>query len=191
MKIGRNEKCPCGSGKKYKKCHLLLGYIPQVTKIESTPEIEAMREQVEREHEDRRKKLEPLGIFVDFVKPVEFQGGKVWALGSRIYPKRPLNQTFHEFIISILYQTIGEEWRKEQSQLPESERHFIYRCSVKYGEWRRKNSLPSNQIGEVWAALPDGWSRSLVSLAFDICSLEHTEHIPQPILNRLKNRDQY
>ncbi|MQG66874.1 MAG: hypothetical protein FI704_07300 [SAR202 cluster bacterium] len=20
-KIGRNEKCPCGSGKKYKKCH--------------------------------------------------------------------------------------------------------------------------------------------------------------------------
>ncbi|PIQ76914.1 hypothetical protein COV83_00230 [Candidatus Peregrinibacteria bacterium CG11_big_fil_rev_8_21_14_0_20_49_14] len=21
-KIGRNDKCPCGSGKKYKKCHL-------------------------------------------------------------------------------------------------------------------------------------------------------------------------
>ena len=20
-KVGRNEKCPCGSGKKYKKCH--------------------------------------------------------------------------------------------------------------------------------------------------------------------------
>jgi uncharacterized protein YecA (UPF0149 family) len=24
-KIGRNEKCPRGSGKKYKKCHLLKG----------------------------------------------------------------------------------------------------------------------------------------------------------------------
>lgn len=23
-KIGRNEPCPCGSGKKYKKCHLLI-----------------------------------------------------------------------------------------------------------------------------------------------------------------------
>jgi hypothetical protein len=22
MKIGRNDPCPCGSGKKYKKCHL-------------------------------------------------------------------------------------------------------------------------------------------------------------------------
>ena len=24
-KIGRNERCPCGSGKKFKKCHLLKG----------------------------------------------------------------------------------------------------------------------------------------------------------------------
>ena len=23
-KVGRNDPCPCGSGKKYKKCHLLL-----------------------------------------------------------------------------------------------------------------------------------------------------------------------
>ena len=27
-KIGRNERCPCGSGKKYKKCHLLKGGWP-------------------------------------------------------------------------------------------------------------------------------------------------------------------
>lgn len=24
-KVGRNEPCPCGSGKKFKRCHLLLG----------------------------------------------------------------------------------------------------------------------------------------------------------------------
>ena len=24
MKIGRNDLCPCGSGKKFKKCHLLI-----------------------------------------------------------------------------------------------------------------------------------------------------------------------
>ncbi|MFM9597088.1 SEC-C metal-binding domain-containing protein [Streptomyces scabiei] len=22
MKVGRNDECPCGSGKKYKKCHV-------------------------------------------------------------------------------------------------------------------------------------------------------------------------
>lgn len=26
QKVGRNEPCPCGSGLKFKKCHLLLNY---------------------------------------------------------------------------------------------------------------------------------------------------------------------
>jgi hypothetical protein len=25
MKVGRNETCPCGSGRKFKKCHLISG----------------------------------------------------------------------------------------------------------------------------------------------------------------------
>ena len=25
-KVGRNEPCPCGSGKKFKHCHLILNY---------------------------------------------------------------------------------------------------------------------------------------------------------------------
>ena len=25
-KVGRNEPCPCGSGLKFKKCHLIKGY---------------------------------------------------------------------------------------------------------------------------------------------------------------------
>jgi hypothetical protein len=29
MKIGRNDLCPCGSGKKYKKCHLNAPFIPK------------------------------------------------------------------------------------------------------------------------------------------------------------------
>lgn len=28
MKIGRNQPCPCGSGAKYKKCHLGRHYSP-------------------------------------------------------------------------------------------------------------------------------------------------------------------
>ena len=40
-KIGRNDPCPCGSGKKYKKCHLFSSeplLVSQVTKMEPTPE---------------------------------------------------------------------------------------------------------------------------------------------------------
>ena len=37
-KIGRNQPCPCGSGKKYKHCHLLI-----------------QREQIEKQREIRRQ----------------------------------------------------------------------------------------------------------------------------------------
>lgn len=188
MKIGRNEKCPCGSGKKYKKCCLNN---PSIRQTPTSPELEQMRLEAEQITAERLRRLEHLGIYVDFVKPVEFKGGKVWALGSKIYPNRPLNQTFHEFIISILYEIIGEEWRQSQLALSEVDRHFIYQCSVKFSEWCRNNAVSNNQARGVWAAFPDGWSKALLSLAFDITSLEHTEHMPKQLLDRLKNRDQY
>jgi len=32
-KVGRNEKCPCGSGKKYKKCCLMPIPLPEITEL--------------------------------------------------------------------------------------------------------------------------------------------------------------
>lgn len=196
MKIGRNDPCPCGSGKKYKKCHLYYdqenaSVKPVVKKVESTSELEAIRQEMMNEQIGRRRALEPLGIYINFVKPIIFKGRKCWALGSRVYYQRPPTETFHEFIIFILYQTLGEQFRDEQKALPEDKQHFIYRCAVKYDEWRAKNVKDKNIVKEGWAALPDGWTRALISLAFDVCSLVHTEHLPNDLLNRLRNRDQY
>ncbi len=33
-KVGRNDPCPCGSGKKYKKCHGAAAYFADVTRLE-------------------------------------------------------------------------------------------------------------------------------------------------------------
>lgn len=195
MKMGRNDPCHCGSGKKYKKCHLFIDQAnsskPRVEKIEPTPELEAMRQEMLKEQLERRNLLEPLGIYIDFVKPIIFKGKKCWGLGSSVYYQRPPSETFHEFIIFILYQTLGEQFRDEQKRLPEEQRHFIYKCAVKYDEWRNQQAVNSNSVTGGWAALPDGWTRALISLAFDICSLVHTEHLPDDLLNRLKNKDQY
>lgn len=154
--------------------------------------MEILRDKVNLENEDRRKKyLEPLGIYIDFVKPLIFQGRKLWALGSRLYYERPSEETFHEFIIFVLCQTLGEEWRLQQAALPKKQQHFIYHCYCKYNEWRKKNHTAQNQQGEVWAALPDGWTRVFIALAFDVCSLIHKDYLSEKILNRLRNKDQY
>ncbi len=195
MKIGRNSPCPCGSGRKYKKCCLIkvgVNATPRVTEVTSTPELESLRGQIDKENEDRRTKyLEPLGIYVDFVKPMIYKGRKIWALGSRLYYERPSEETFHEFIMFVLCQTLGEEWRKQQISLPEDKQHFAYRCYEKYNAWRKKNHTSSNQRGGVWAALPDGWTRAFLALAFDVCSLIHKDYMSDSLLNRLRNRDQY
>ena len=34
MKIGRNDKCWCGSGKKYKACHMSLITVSKITGTE-------------------------------------------------------------------------------------------------------------------------------------------------------------
>jgi len=196
MKIGRNDPCPCGSGKKYKKCCYFKDSStrsrPTVTKVEPTPELLALKKKVEKENVERRKKyLEPLGIYVDFVKPVVHKGKKFWSLGSRLYYERPPNETFHEFIIFVLTQTIGESWRLKQEELHYKDKHFIYKSYLKYNEWRNKNAQPENREGKLWAAKPDGYTRALISLAFDVCSLVHREHLPENLLSRLLNHDQY
>lgn len=192
MKIGRNDPCPCGSGKKYKRCCISKNNSnPIITEVETTPELESLRQSIIEENENRRELfLEPLGIFIDFVKPIIFKTKKFWVLGNRVYYNRPENETFHEFIISVLLNTLGEEWYKNQSLLQLEDQHFIYCCYKKYLEWRKKN-ISNHSDTKISCASPDGWTKSILSLAFDICSLVHKEHLPEGLLNRLKNKDQY
>lgn len=189
MKIGRNEPCPCGSGKKYKKCHLFISdslNIPRFTKIEPTPETERIRLEIEAQQIERRKKLAQLGVFIDFVIPTHFKGKKVWALGSRIYPYQKENETFHEFIVHVLKLELGREWWEAQVNLPEDKQHFIFKCFRKHYEWKQKNELPENKYGQLWRAKPDGYSRALTSLAFDVCSLINAVHLPEVFLKKLR-----
>lgn len=195
MKIGRNDFCPCGSGKKYKKCHFLMGGfpygIPQITKIEPTPETERIMMELETQQIERRKKLEQLGVFIDFVIPTNFKGNKVWVLGSRLYPYQKENETFHEFIVHVLKLELGREWWESQLKLSDDKQHFIFQCFRRHYEWKQKNEIPKNKYGDLWRAKPDGYSRALTSLAFDICSLIHAVHLPEVFLKKLREYSGY
>lgn len=41
--IGRNEKCPCGSGLKYKRCHLIMGLADPFQGPEMSEELKLKR----------------------------------------------------------------------------------------------------------------------------------------------------
>lgn len=42
IKIGRNESCPCGSGKKFKKCHYLVKDKNERKEVEGQAELNLM-----------------------------------------------------------------------------------------------------------------------------------------------------
>jgi len=191
MRIGRNDPCPCGSGKKYKKCCLLKQVPP------SSPEM--IKEVMEffQKQEVEKRALQEKGIFINYVNPCTYtnpktgQKVKAWALGNRLFHTRPEHETFHDFIVDHLRKHVmGRDWWVEQLQA--QQKHFLFRCFIKYDEWARKNAIEANKVDEhTWHATTDGWAKTLSSLAFDICSLEHTQQLPEYLLRRLKNRDEY
>ncbi len=183
MKLGRNDKCHCGSGKKYKKCHL--------DKENTGVPIEVMRyfQRKNAEHEMLRK----AGIHIPLVPPILFKEMSARAFGRKVYSNRPVEETFHMFLIAILQEEIGISWWIEQQSLPPADRHFIAICFEKFQEWIQKNNNTAKRLGKtnIWAAKPDGYSKSLLLLAFDVVSLSHMQKLPDSLLERLKSRNEY
>jgi hypothetical protein len=136
--------------------------------------------------------LRSLGIHINFVPPVIANGKKVWALGNKVYVREQIHETFHDFLIFILAEKLGSQWMAEQQSFKESDRHYVYFCFEKYMEWRdsliKKSSLLPTQK---WEGVPNGWTKHLFCLAFDVASLEHTSDIPETLLKRLRNKKEY
>jgi hypothetical protein len=186
QKIRRNDPCPCGSGKKYKKCHLLNAE-PPTTKTIPPHVIDRFRRIA-----DERQQLQDLGIFVNYVKPVVFKGKKVWVLGSQVIFSPNERETFHDFILYVLINTLGKEWWDEQIGLPGQDRHFIVKCYLSLDRWKRDNASWASEVRPgVWELDPDGLGQYLLSLAFDIATLRHVATLPDGLLARLRHKDQY
>jgi len=131
---------------------------------------------------------ESYGVYINYVRPVDWRGGKVWAIGSRVYPGRPPNETFHEFLLHVLRGTLGEDWRAAQAELPDQEQHFVMKCFDEYAKWTRASRRPDNQQSDgKWAASPNGWVQYLLSLAWDVASLVHASNLPDHLVDRLRD----
>lgn len=189
-KIGVNDPCPCGAlredgkPKKYKKCCLDKDKNPPVPQevIDYF-----MAAQAEQEY------FKKAGLHNIYVKPILFQEKKVWAIGNRVYPDRPVNETYHQFILGFLAETLGKDWWIEQNALSSEEKHFIALCFEKLNKWAQQNEATAERIndGTVWGATPNGYCKALLSLAFDVSSLAHTNKLPDQLLNRLRSKEAY
>jgi len=171
MKSGRNDPCPCGSGKKYKKCCLNKQPFKNIQKIFSNQSLP-----------------EP---HLHIVKSVIWKNSRWRVIWNRLFPC-PIKESFHEFLLRILTSTFGDKWYQNQIQLPETERHILRRWFNSYNEWKKNTQIDENKINAYsWGAMPTGPVMALHSFAYDIFCLQQVNKLPKFLVKRLKNMAEF
>ena len=182
MKTGRNEPCPCGSGRKFKKCHLNaaklgcgtapiadrdLGFLAQAqAKLRQNQAAENVRMQ-QQGHGN------PIVSWTDNVRGYRFV-----AVGTTIHwDKNWL--IFPNFLLYFLKKILGSKWG-------ESERlkgiHPLFRWLAKTQQYSgHKQGEPKVKNIEMM-----GFMACWLHLAYALYLIAHHDAIPKPLLNRLR-----
>lgn len=182
-KIGRNEKCPCGSGIKYKKCCSRRFYTHQPNTMNIPPQV------FEKITEIQKKQGAQLRRFGHVRPPVstEIQGQRVVAVGSRLFWS-PKWKTFHDFLVNYLATVVGKEWGDAELRKVYVDRHPI-------AQWYYQLCLNQQKVvkepGELHVAIATAPVMAYMSLGYDLYTLEHHALLQDRLVGRLKHKDQF
>lgn len=187
-KIGKNDSCPCGSGKKFKRCCL----DKRLDKHGNIIMDEEMLKITERMINLPKEPFGKDGFLTG--RPFISDTGDGFcfrAVGNRVY-KRDIYETFHEFILNIFAEDIGEKWLKTEFLKSETDQHLIAQWFNELNEKMKKSQNPELPKGHILALKHTGNIRALLSLAYDYYSLFHCKAKVLPhLLNRLRDKDNF
>jgi len=191
MKFGRNDPCFCGSGLKYKKCCINKEEsVNNMTheRVVDPKELEMIRAEIE-------KKMGP-EPHLNMVPSQVWKGYRWRFIWNRVH-WRPVNETFHEFILNIMKQVFGEDWRMKQMSLPEEERHILIKWVDSYKNWRidneenRKKFSTKKDDEHTWSAIPSGDVQALMQFSYDTYCLQIIKKLPDFLIKKLMNRNEF
>jgi hypothetical protein len=179
VKIGRNEPCPCGSGKKFKKCCL--------NGAENHPKgipIEVIRK-IQRIEQDEQIHLEKYGK----VRPIihaNFGENKVVAVGNQIIWS-PKWKTFPDFLCGYITSVLGASWGNSELRKPMPDRHQIMKWYHSLCIFQKSHKTDDGRYGGVL----NGPTAAYMCLAYDLYLLRHNGGIQKSLIRRLKHPDQF
>lgn len=183
VKVGRNSPCPCGSGKKYKKCHIDGPLINT-----KSPEFEAEAWALfDRKMADERKRKERFGD-VRPIMHVDAWGKRLVGVGSRIYFNKDPEISFSDFLQTYLRGTLGPEWWKAEAAKPVIARHPIAKWQTHAEELMRGETR--DERGR-YSIPNDGLISSFMSLAYDLYIVRDNVKFQEAIVDRLKRSNHF
>ena len=175
MKVGRNARCPCGSGKKFKHCHGISStrYPPELPDIAKLRQNLAARERI-------RQSQQGLG------KPVisaHWQGHQFVAVGSALHYSKSW-KTFIDFLSDYLKIKIGSEWGNAEIAKPLAERHPLMQWYDALCRLQRKYITTPGQPSKMPVT---GIAACYFSVAYGLYLLDHNAELQARLIHRLKD----
>jgi len=177
MKVGRNDPCTCGSGKKYKKC---CGF----NHSNSIPPevIKEIEEKLKHQHLAKQK----YGDIRPFIS-TDFHGYKMVAVGNQLHSSKKW-KTVHDFLGDYIKQCLGPEWGTIELKKDISEMHPILQWYRELCEFQKRNVAKE---GDLYVATCTGTVGAYLSLAYNLYLLRHHSLLQKSLIERLKNKDQF
>lgn len=184
MKIGRNAPCPCGSGKKFKKCHgTIQDYNNHNNVVLSKQDIKRIGEQLFAE-EKQREKQQGLGRPIISLK---HNGYRFVAVGEKFYYSKKW-ETFHDFLLEYIKIVLEGDWGNKELKKPYEQQHLIlqwYRHVCDY-----QNGFIKVQ-GQIQSAPMSGAVAAYLNLAYNLYLLGHNVKLQKLLISRLMDKNNF
>jgi hypothetical protein len=178
-KIGRNQPCPCGSGKKYKRCH--GAPVDRKNVDHGRVGQDQRRADAERVQRERQQGLGKPIISADF------GGQRLVAVKNRLLKSKRW-ATFEDFLFDYIKVAMGSEWGNAELAKPIEMRHPVLTWYQKACDYLRKFGEES---GKVRAAPATGAVAAYLHLAWDLFALDHNAELQDKLRGRLRNHDNF
>lgn len=186
-KVGQNAPCPCGSGKKYKKCHGFVAVQPR-SMSPGLPASHDLKKEIERKlrarqaQEAQRQKQQGLG------RPIistEFQGQRLVAIGKELHWGKWTTVT--DFLHAYLKSQFGQKWADTELLKAPEARHPVMQWAYQIFEEQEKHGVKPGVV----SSMPiSGASSAFFRLAYNLYLIAHNGNdIKTNLIGRLKNTE--
>ncbi|MER8641406.1 SEC-C domain-containing protein [Mesorhizobium sp. M1252] len=179
-KIGRNQQCPCGSGKKYKHCHGAFPAPPSIRPMKLTKLFDLDAKPTSEAAEHLRIQQQGRG---KQIQSFEHAGRRFVIAGEMIYYSSNW-KTFIDFLSTYLVRKLGKQWFQSEDAKPPEERSpvLLWYHAVKAQEAARGATPKVVQHVNL-----SGAACCLFGLAYNLYLLDHNAELQERYLHRLRN----
>ena len=183
-KTGRNEPCPCGSGRKYKKCH---GSSSVKGRIVPSPADERdIKRKLQELQAAELQRVKQQGQGRPIISCV-FKGYRFVVVGDKYYCSKSWI-TFHDFLFDHVKHVFGEEWANNELKRDFADRHPILQW---YELACKEQAKMATERGVPHPTPMSGAAFAYLLLSYNLYLLAHNVKVRSLLVERLKDKGSF